>query len=407
LAFREVLTKRVAGCDVFIAVIGDKWLSIAGESGTRRLDDPGDFVRIEVEAALGRKIPVIPVLVGNSSVPPAKELPESLRELAFRNGLPVRPDPDFHHDMDRLIQGIKNVVSAPQGGSDSHVSKSVGARVAVPPNVPLRRAGLAGLAVTLAVLAAVIVIPRLGGSRDRTPPQPPPKAETTPSVNLAAVKSPDMPKPQPTVPVEPPKQMTNSIGMKLVLIPAGEFLMGSPDSDKDANDGEKPQHSVRITRPFYLGATEVTVGQFRRVVESAGYRTESEKDVLGGPGWDAAKGERVIDRKYTWRNAGFFQTGEHPVVNVSWNDALAFCDMLSVMEGLKREDGYRLPTEAEWEYACRAGTATRYDNGDDPEALAVVGNIADGTLKAKYPNLIRAAAQRFFQALHEPTQLND
>ena len=106
LDFREVLTERVAGCDVFIAVIGDAWLSIAGKSGTRRLDDPGDFVRIEIEAALSRKIPVIPVLVGDSSVPPAEELPESLRGLAFRNGLPVRPDPDFHHDVDRLVNGI-------------------------------------------------------------------------------------------------------------------------------------------------------------------------------------------------------------------------------------------------------------------------------------------------------------
>src|SRR5277367_2433845 len=66
LDFREVLTERVAGCEVFLAVIGDAWLSITGKSGARRLDDPGDFVRIEIEAALSRNIPVIPVLVGNS-----------------------------------------------------------------------------------------------------------------------------------------------------------------------------------------------------------------------------------------------------------------------------------------------------------------------------------------------------
>ncbi len=111
LDFREVLTERVAGCDVFIAVIGDAWLSIAGKSGTRRLDDPGDFVRIEIEAALSRQIPVIPVLVGNASVPQAEELPESLLTLSYRNGLPLRPDPDFHHDMDRLVRGINHVVS--------------------------------------------------------------------------------------------------------------------------------------------------------------------------------------------------------------------------------------------------------------------------------------------------------
>jgi hypothetical protein len=76
LDFRAVLTERVAGCDVFLAVIGDAWLSIAGKSGFRRLDDPGDFVRIEIEAALNRQIPVIPVLVGDSPVPRAEELPD-------------------------------------------------------------------------------------------------------------------------------------------------------------------------------------------------------------------------------------------------------------------------------------------------------------------------------------------
>jgi formylglycine-generating enzyme required for sulfatase activity/serine/threonine protein kinase len=115
LDFREILTERVAGCDVLLAVIGDDWLSIAGKSGTRRLDDPGDFVRIEIQRALDRDIPVIPVLVGNSSVPQAVELPDSLRKLAFRNGLAVRPDPDFHNDVDRLIRGINDVVSTMRG----------------------------------------------------------------------------------------------------------------------------------------------------------------------------------------------------------------------------------------------------------------------------------------------------
>ena len=74
------------------------------------------------------------------------------------------------------------------------------------------------------------------------------------------------------------------------------------------------------------------------------------------------------------------------MVIVSWNDAIAYCNLLNEREGLKRDDGYRLPTEAEWEYACRAGTTSRYESGDDPETLALVGNIADGTLLAKYPN---------------------
>ncbi len=98
-------------------------------------------------------------------------------------------------------------------------------------------------------------------------------------------------------------------------------------------------------------------------------------------GWNEAAEKFEQDAKYTWRNPGFAQTDEHPVVNVSWNDAVAFCEWLSKQEGKR----YRLPTEAEWEYACRAGSTTRFSNGDDPERPGDVGNVADGTAKAKYP----------------------
>ena len=150
------------------------------------------------------------------------------------------------------------------------------------------------------------------------------------------------------------KTTTNSIGMKLVLIPAGEFLMGSPDGDKRAPANEKPQHSVRITRPFYLGATEVTRGQFRRFVDDTGYRTEAEQDGKGAAGWNKeANRWESNNPKFTWLNPGNFgQTDEHPVVDVSWKDAVAFADWL----GRKERQTYRLPTEAEWEYACRAGS---------------------------------------------------
>jgi formylglycine-generating enzyme required for sulfatase activity len=185
--------------------------------------------------------------------------------------------------------------------------------------------------------------------------------------------------------------------MKLVLVPAGEFLMGSPDADKDAEDEEKPRHRVHITRPFYLGVTEVTVGQFRRFVDETGHRTEAESDGKGGWGWNKADNKFEQDPKYTWDNPGFLQTEEHPVVNVSWNDAIAFCTWQSNLDGLKPFDhvkargpwdgkGYRLPTEAEWEYACRAGTNTLYQSGDDPETLKWVGNVADATAKEKYPD---------------------
>jgi len=189
----------------------------------------------------------------------------------------------------------------------------------------------------------------------------------------------------------PPKSLTNSIGMTLKLIPAGEFDMGTspeemekvlqvPDAVREHCNWEKPRHHVRITRPIYFGATEVTHGQFKRFVEAEGYRTEAERSG-GGLGWNAAKSTFEGSPAYSWRNPGFEQTDEHPVLNVSWNDAVAFCDWLSRTEKVV----YRLPAEAEWEYACRAGNTSLYGSGNDPESLVNVGNLWDKTLMTKYP----------------------
>ena len=191
--------------------------------------------------------------------------------------------------------------------------------------------------------------------------------------------------------------LVNSIGMKLVLIPTGEFQMGSAHeeitvwkdwfkqfkehSESFDVDNEGPQHRVRITRPFYLGAHHVTVGQFRKFVSDTRYKTDAEQDDKGGDGYDVASGKFAAGPQYSWRYPGFEQTEEHPVVNVSWNDATAFCGWLSRKEGTD----YRLPTEAEWEYACRAGTTTRYWHGNDLEKLPETDNVADATFAAKFP----------------------
>lgn len=155
-----------------------------------------------------------------------------------------------------------------------------------------------------------------------------------------------------------PLDLTNSLGMKLTLIPPGEFLMGSPESEAERSD--ESQHRVRITQPFYLGIHEVTVGQFRGFVEARSYRTEAERDGLGGFGL-GSDGKGSQKPEYSWKNCGFTQGDDHPVVNVSWNDAVAFCEWLRGKEG----NPYRLPTEAEWEYACRAGTRTPFHFGSE------------------------------------------
>ena len=111
--FREHLQQVVGRCDVVLAVIGDQWLATAraGEASSR-LEDPKDFVRIELESALQRGIPVIPVLVRGAAVPHEAELPSTLGTLAYRSGISVRADPDFHRDMDRLIDGVRHHVTS-------------------------------------------------------------------------------------------------------------------------------------------------------------------------------------------------------------------------------------------------------------------------------------------------------
>ncbi len=110
LDFKEYLDQKVGECDVLLAIIGDRWLDALDSAGKNRLDDPTDFVRIEIEAALERGIPIIPLLVRGAEMPRAERLPPGLRKLAYRNGIPVRADPDFHRDMDRLISALEKYV---------------------------------------------------------------------------------------------------------------------------------------------------------------------------------------------------------------------------------------------------------------------------------------------------------
>jgi hypothetical protein len=109
--FVSTLHDAVASCEVLLAVIGRTWVDARDEDGNRRLDDPHDFVRIEIGAALPRNIPVIPILLDGAKVPKGNQLPKDLEELSLRNGLDVR-HASFHIDVDRLIQGLKRQLTA-------------------------------------------------------------------------------------------------------------------------------------------------------------------------------------------------------------------------------------------------------------------------------------------------------
>jgi len=176
-----------------------------------------------------------------------------------------------------------------------------------------------------------------------------------------------------------PQPIRNSLGMTLLYCAPGEFSLGSPKTEKGRQYGDvdETQHTVVLTKGFYLSAEEVTVGAFRKFADAANYRTDAERDGKGGGMWNGSYLQS--DPARNWRDPGFPQTDAHPVVNVSWNDANAFCKWLTQQEGRT----YRLPTEAEWEYACRAGSTTAYSCGDDPEGLAKIANVADASAKER------------------------
>lgn len=160
-------------------------------------------------------------------------------------------------------------------------------------------------------------------------------------------------------------------GPQLVVVPVGEFLMGSPDSEPGRNAAEGPQHPVRITRPLALARNEVSVAEFRRFVRESGYRSDAEQRGDSNA-YDERTGRIVKRSDVSWEND--FQGGRaksvEPVVHVSWNDAVAYAQWLSDATGQR----YRLPSEAEFEFALRAGTTTAYWWGDG-HPTRVVGNL--------------------------------
>jgi formylglycine-generating enzyme required for sulfatase activity len=162
---------------------------------------------------------------------------------------------------------------------------------------------------------------------------------------------------------------------EMVVVPAGSFTMGSPESEANRDKDEGPPHTVTIARPFAVSRFELTPAEYRAFIGQSGYDGGAACAVLAGDKMDLRSGTN-------WTNPGFVQTDRHPVVCVNWDDARAYLSWLS----LKTGKTYRLLSEAEWEYAARAGTSTRFSFGSSPDELCLYANVRD--LVAK--DLVRA-----------------
>ena len=192
--------------------------------------------------------------------------------------------------------------------------------------------------------------------------------------------------------------VTNSIGQSLQFIPAGSFIMGGRNPGEggfykdhveyDSAD-ERPRHPVRLTKPFYLGTTEVTIAQFKEFQKATAYKTTAEQSGNGIVGFaihepEQDKRAKFAFRKkpeFSWQATGFPQQDTHPVVGVSWQDAQEFCQWLSKKEKQK----CRLPTEAEWEYACRATSDSYFSWGASYKKLHQLANVGNAELERAHP----------------------
>lgn len=410
--FDEALLGQIEASGNFLVILTPQCLD--------RCRDSEDWFRREIAHAIKHQKNVIPLIMPGFRFPASEEIPEDLRPLRVHHG--VSYSHEFFAAMMTKIVGYLGGVQPIQGENDNLTEDDSAQPVvesdagepterAVTPEPPPQTATsyplrnwlvIAGLAALFLFGVVLYLMPASGTVKIELSD---PQAKVEVEVDGKTIHTTGLDRPlrlpagehhlvvagqdfktvrhtfrvrrgmEDLLPVElvrnPVKPVTNSIGMKLVLVPQGEFLMGASHDEEDAQPEERPQHSVRITKPFYLGVYEVTQGEFEQVMET-------------NPSFFQAEGEGAS------QVAGQ-ETLRFPVENVSWDEAVEFCRRLSDrLDEKSARRVYRLPTEAEWEYACRGGTTTPFSFGDqlDGREANCNGNEPYGT-SVKGPALRR------------------
>jgi formylglycine-generating enzyme required for sulfatase activity len=338
--FRTALQKTLESCDIMLVLIGKDWADVKDEEGQTRLHNPSDFVRLEIEAALKRDIVVTPILVQGAHMPAPEHLPADIRDLAYRNGFELSHN-RWESDVAEMTRRLGLDIS--KEGRPVEQSTRAEPLLRQPRDQPnqqqrfsrrpikvTRRRALGIAALTAVGTGAIIAVSPLRRLLSKPPLQ-------TIAFDIATVDSKGL--------RNPPEKYTaaafterlgSASGLDMVSIPGGAFTMGSPVEEPERQANEGPQHHVRLA-PFFISASPVTQAQWSAAV-------------LAHP--DQIR--RNLDP-----NPSFFKGIDLPVESITWNQAAEFCVRLTEITGR----AYRLPSEAEWEYACRAGTMGAFHFG--------------------------------------------
>ena len=319
-SFPKLLRDAAATCKVMLCIIGPGWLTASSDDGKRRIDDPTDWVRLEIECALaqGSRVTVVPVVVGGATLPRPSDVPESLRPLLERNAVFVSAAV-FRHVIEGLERDLRPLVSN------------------------RRKFGVVG-AVGVALLAL-----GFGIGAYRMMSTQPTSARWTGSkcmeVSISGAQS------RCIVPGSGESVWFKDCSdcPEMVVVPAISFTMGSPEDEPERPTVGETQIAIRIERPFAVGRYAVTRAEFEAFVRTTKHETQGGCHATTSFGW-----EQRAD--LNWKSPGFPQDDFHPVVCLNWNDANAYVQWLKETTN----KGYRLLSETEREFVARTALPTPF-----------------------------------------------